>query len=498
MGGLLVRYAYTENSRCSELILPMLSPVDRARAVFEQVVYAHYIKHTVRNITACLEDYFSEVQEMVNSLPKVAQSNYNLSEVYGTAIDAIHNFPHGNYATYHNLLSMPTESKLWEPTFPAEAYLPYFHQLGCGHPVSEEYGEVLPNAVLLVPTLEKYHRPVSDVLSAPETGIRIQFRRISFGDYAFTGQIPIFRYNSHNHEELLCNLLTNMNMTDWDIDKLIGLFSMFTVEPGKYHMKAPSLYVRGISDVCYDIVMNPAKRKPKSCKMDTRVSGVGIFLNMLRKLYEQHRIANPADMKVFAVFLSKCDGLFNRQLIDYFYKPASEITAMEANAFKQSEFSQYMEYKLSAGMEAIASEDGDIDTSNDEPIEEDMDMDDSGDLDSSLGEDQDQGGLGSTDLPLGDSADTPLKRDPLRQLIELAKPTEGLSDYLYRRLVLQRMLTVISNPPRSLTTAELTIMKRWVTYWINLLSVASIKDFLSRLSFQLMDIKNVKGDELLK
>ena len=219
---------------------------------------------------------------------------------------------------------------------------------------------------------------------------------------------------------------------------------------------------------------------------------------MLRRLYEQHRIANPADTKVFAVFLSKCDGLFDRQLIDYFYKPASEITAMEASAFKRSEFSQYMEYKLSAGTEAIASEDGDIDTSDDEPIEEDMTMDDSGDLDSSLGEDQDQGGLDSTDLPSGDSADTPLKRDPLRQLIELAKPVEGLSDYLYRRLVLQRMLTVISNPPRSLTTAELTIMKRWVTYWINLLSVASIKDFLSRLSFQLMDIKNVKGDELLK
>lgn len=497
MGGLLVRYAFTADYGKNELILPMLSPVDRARAVFEQVVYAYYIRHTVKNITACLEDYFTLVEEMVASLPKVAQSNYTLSEVYGTAIDAIHNFPNGNYATYHNLLSMPTESELWKPSFPAEAYLPYFHQLGCGHPTSEEHGDVLPHAVILVPTLEKYHRPISNVLSRPETGLRIRFIPVTFQDYTFINpdNYP-FRYTNNNHEQLLCNMLVNMNMTDWDIDKIIGLFSMFVVEPGRHHMKLPSLYNKGIADICYDIVMNPKPHKPKSCKMDNRVSGVGIFLSMLRKLYEQHRIANPADMKVFAVFLSKCDGVFNRQLIDYFYKPASEITAMEANAFKQSEFSRYMEYKLSTGMEAIASEDGDIDTSIDEPIEEDMTIDD--DMDNSLGEDQDQGGLGSTNPSLGDVADTPLKRDPLRQLIELAKPVEGLSDYLYRRLVLQRMLTVINNPPTSLTTAELVIMKRWVTYWINLLSVASIKDFLSRLSFQLMDIKNVKGDELLK
>lgn len=491
MAGTLVQYAYTEGADIDqELLLQALDPVHQARAILEQVVYREYILRSVRNITVCLQDYCDHVVEMVRMLPETRNDlDGPQSALYHSCVNAIKQFPYATAATYDSLLCAPSTSLYWKPTIPRQFYLPFLSLIGSGHLPDEKE---MPNAFLLVPTIVTYHRAVVDHSAPPQSGMRIRFQIINLQSFRYTQAQKTYRCT----EEFLGAFLKNASFPDWTMDHFIGLLSGFCVEPGHHAMKDHRQYSRGVADICYEI-LHPSRHKKQtvdnhpSIERGT-VQGIHYILDMLKTLVADNRIGDPEDTSVFSEFLAK-SGQYPQELVNYFAKPVNEITATEAYAYRSSELSSFMPDRFKAGLESSTSETGG--SSDDATLPDGVDTSDPSTEDNdSFGNIDPQGGDDSSTL----STDTLPKRNPLLLLLELATPDERLSDYLYRRLVMERIAAIVANPPLGIPTEELLLMKRYMTLWINLLSVASIKDFLSRLSFQLMGTTPPSGTDTLK
>ena len=78
--------------------------------------------------------------------------------------------------------------------------------------------------------------------------------------------------------------------------------------------------------------------------------------------------------------------------------------------------------------------------------------------------------------------------DPKMMLLELANPTQSMSDYIYREMVARRISYIIKNPPENALPNDILMLKRWRSRWLYLASIACLRDFLSRVSIRLSDI----------
>lgn len=79
--------------------------------------------------------------------------------------------------------------------------------------------------------------------------------------------------------------------------------------------------------------------------------------------------------------------------------------------------------------------------------------------------------------------------DPKKLTIALSDPgSETLPDYLYRRMVGNMIDAVINSPPSSMKKSDVILLKRWRSLWHNLVSVGTLRDFVSRLSVRLTDV----------
>ena len=99
--------------------------------------------------------------------------------------------------------------------------------------------------------------------------------------------------------------------------------------------------------------------------------------------------------------------------------------------------------------------------------------------------------MGDTDINTEDE-ETDDRLDTVMQLLELAKSDEKFSDHMYRKLLTERMINVVKNPPHHMSKAQISLLKSWLTYWINLVSIASLKSFLTKFQFDFMGIKTYK------
>ena len=73
-------------------------------------------------------------------------------------------------------------------------------------------------------------------------------------------------------------------------------------------------------------------------------------------------------------------------------------------------------------------------------------------------------------------------------ILELAGPNESMKDYVFRDTIAKRIVNTLKNPPENASPNDLIMLKRWLSRWLYLASVACLRDFLTRLSLRLSDV----------
>jgi hypothetical protein len=167
-------------------------------------------------------------------------------------------------------------------------------------------------------------------------------------------------------------------------------------------------------------------------------------------------------------------------IVNYLTKPVETITASEAMSFRRSVYANLIQERI-VGVEAAedtppdatAEDAGEADpTATDEASTEDPSMPTDGAMESPEDE-QDEG------------SDAKPQIDPEKMLLEIAKPGEPMSDYIYRDMIARRIANILRNPPENAKPNDLLMLKRWRSRWLYLASVATLRDFLTRVSLRL-------------
>ena len=465
------------------------TPVARAQYVLEQTIFAQYLKATSHNITACVQDYLDAVEDLKKGLPKSLPGN-PMENLYAKYVQAILAPWSVTINEMETLLSLEDPKLEWKPSLKREFYLPFLNQMGYGIPDSCPDGTI-DNPIIYAPALVR--------TTVPYTGVAVPYPdQLCISMYTFCDGITKYTFvpGSMNTDgyggrgrgiDFLSSWLKQMTFSDFNISYLFGILSSFVLEHGRHAMplKNRDSYMYSVLDTCYEIIAYPEDmvisqdKKGHSTRRNKRTPyGVKQFTDLLKSFLQQYRIVNDENAYVLGLFLNKV-GEYDDALISYFTEDKESISYASLTSFKQSVFSESMDDRLTVSTEASTPE---------VPMDDDPDS-----TDTTIPEEEE----GTDDTVSTGEDDITYARDPLKLLMELAKPNESFSDHLYRRLVMERLTCVIKNPPRAMPTSEILLMKRWMSLWVNLVSIQTIRDFLSRLSFQLMDTKQVKGTEAL-
>jgi hypothetical protein len=145
------------------------------------------------------------------------------------------------------------------------------------------------------------------------------------------------------------------------------------------------------------------------------------------------------DTELFGELLTKIGE--HQDIVNYFTKPITKISATEALAFRTSVYADIVSDRFSPGCESMEEEE--------------------------------------------DNSKVQPEIDPSKMLLELAKPSEPMSDYIYRETVSRRISNLLKSPPENAMPNDLLMLKRWRSRWLYLASISCLRDFLTRVSLRL-------------
>lgn len=482
----VIRYATHGDS----LDITKLNKLEQAQFILYQMVYVKYLELATCDLTPVVAEYVAYVSFLIKSMPRESNLFGTDKDIYNAIYNVIHNFDPRviNWRIIDEVLSFPVEEKssLRGHCPSRDFYLPVLSALGFGYPSDVYHEGKKPGVELYLPCIQTY--PNSPMGSNPLNGtiptqkfetphLYIEFRIINLLDYDFT-LIRKLRNYSPNSKLSFFEYLSQFNFTQQSPDDLIAILSNFSLE---YCVRNCFQGFTKLFAACYSVITD----KPVK-DIDIHCSGPipSAFLDMLKILQDYHRIGNLEDTRVFSFLINKFEMPNSDAVIGYLAKPIHEVTANEALAFRNSPLYNVIPDKMlnlsiyKSGTEAI----------DDVAIEDDMGDPMTGSEDSGNMPDGDEPPAMPDDSFTPDDTSPP-PRDPTKLLIELARSDETFPDYMYRQLVSARIRDFLNNTPKNLPTKEVLLLKKWLTHWINLVSVNTIKDFLSRLSFRLNDLE---------
>ena len=281
--------------------------------------------------------------------------------------------------------------------------------------------------------------------------------------------------------------LRSFNLSDLSIDDYIGILASFSLSHDKYVMTAS---VTGpdyrIPDACFDLVTGSSFVRGQSTG-EVQFKDKEAFFESINLMVEQNKLQKIEDNGLFGALLTILGE--KPDLVNFFTKPVTSIASIEALTYRQSEYTKITNDRIIASMEAIddteapeeneGTEEPEDDASNEiEEGEDDTNLDDTSledpSLDPTSAEDEEE--------------DKKPPLDPKMMLLELANPTQSMSDYIYREMVARRISYIIKNPPENALPNDILMLKRWKSRWLYLASIACLRDFLSRVSIRLSDI----------
>ncbi len=273
----------------------------------------------------------------------------------------------------------------------------------------------------------------------------IMVPNIVYRDHVITIQLtPVVLstvYNVVNNEDSgrytgLLGMLYNMDLTSYTADDIIALYDGI------------DLYNKSL--ICDEV----------------KKSRIRYITTFVLYLCSKNRLKASMNQPLLAKYVSMAGMESNEFNLEILTLPRLEWTDKHIQSFKCSPLYSSLYTSLAKAMEANTEDDTEgTSMGGDDPMED-------------------------TSIDTENEPDDRL--DSVMQLLELVKPDEKFSDYIYRKLLTERMIRVIKNPPQQMSKAQISILKSWLTHWINLVSVSSLKSFLTKFQFDFMGIKTYK------
>lgn len=425
-----------------------LHPFDQMKFILEQYIYCDYLMSAC-GVSMVTNDFSKTIDSYYKNLPnKILTRDNSLNSLYLTGIELIERFKthsgarlndgqcfdlyrifaHAPMQTYYNNLYTSTMNKM---------FLDEYLFITTYWVNEQEFPDLtMYECALFVPqmTLTKgceTEQRTPDVHQAIVLTPRIME---SFG-----------RKNQSSkwfESSFLGELIEKFDMRRYSLDELIGMLAGFSLDHSKYVMTNNGIYGSqpSFADICYDLVTGSSFVDLDSAGKN-RIPDLDTWLKSITRMISNGKLKTTQDNELFGQFLAKIGS--NADLVNYFTKPITQISATEALAFRSSTFADIISDRLVAGMEDLEESDKEKTTKA---------------------------------LP---------EIDPDKMLLEIANPSETMSDYIYRETVASRISMILDNPPANAKPNDLLMLKRWRAKWLYLASISCLRDFLTRISLRL-------------
>ena len=457
-----------------------LSDFDRMRFILEQAIYCDYLTRTC-GCCEVLNDLLKNVKCGYSHLKKeIYHHDLNMSTLYEIGFDTIDMIIsninngarkvttsiHDLSAIFSHPLTGDYNKKLYHCSM-NKLFLEEWYAIATGRYDNTEHpGGVFVDAALFVPSVE-FDDGVECIFLEPKNVTEFNCKEIL-----------------KNGNRCLPCILRSFDLREFTIDSLIAIIAGFSIDHTKYIMNNDDTV--SIVDICFDVLTGSSYTNGPSGA--DRVIDLETWMNFFTDHVSAGKLKTSQDNELFGELLAKTGQ--SSDLVNYFVKPLNQITATEALSFRNSLFSDFISDRLAPGME----DDGDT-SSNDSngvsDIDETSDLPDSNTDDSNQKNDQAVEGATDGDLVDADENKEKIikpKIDPGKMLLELAKSSETMSDYIYRETVSRRISLILKNPPVNAMPNDLLMLKRWRSRWLYLASISCLRDFLTRVSLRLSNV----------
>ena len=481
-------------------ILDGLSDFDKMKVVLEQAMYSIYLKTVCGEsiITADLDKtvttYYRYLKTRINTTNQVENALYDIGM---TAIKSLLGFsavpsvPSRVTCNYEGLLAIFSKENtqtyygnLYTASM-TKVFFDIWYNMVIGWYNAEEY----PDGIMYDTAL--YYPQVTTMYGAHQINKVVEQRIL-------ITLTPIAINKMYFKPNGMCGLtclLSRYDLSEYTIDKLIAIIANFSIDHSRYVMTASGAK---FVDVCFDMVTGSSftTNYAGNDKCEDR----SVWIETLRDMILKGQLQSDIDGELFGELLARIGE--NSDLVNYFKKPITVVSATEALAFRGSVFAEFLPDKIEAGLEAMDEKDQDSDESDNEndSTGEDADAETSNDDTSAdTGDDTettpDEGSTDTaeTTTPEPEKKDQSAEKvrpqiDPGKMLLELANPTDSMSDYIYRETVSRRIASILKNPPENAMPNDLLMLKRWRSRWLYLASIACLRDFLTRVSLRISNV----------
>lgn len=467
-----------------------LEPFDALKVVLEQAIYLRYLTLCSVNENTLIS-LKNKILSAVNSLPRIRTSITSLGSLYDLGKEIVIKMindlntpihfdgfsPNDLYAIFTQPNVRKYINKEYTSTM-TETFLTEFCSYFLGWYDSAEYPDAeLNECAIYIPSLEvvENYDPRCNFLENREhKELVVNLLSKSVNRY-------YLNEGRCDHPCVHC-FLKSFDLSNYTADDYLGLLASFALDHDKYVMTnydgVPDFRV---PDICFDLVTGSSYVRGHNAG-DVPLRDKDNFFKSIDEMIANHRLQRFNDHELFGVLLATVGESSN--LVNYFTKPVTVIASVEAYEYRNSPYINMTTDRLEAAMEAVDQDAPEDDASDEVEETEDTSTSTTNDLTSedTLGDDT------LTDDTSADEEDKKPPIDPKMMLLELANPTQPMSDFIYREMVARRISYIIKNPPENAMPNDILMLKRWRSRWLYLASVACLRDFLSRVSIRLSDI----------
>ena len=466
--------------------LSALSPFDAMKVMLEQVMYYEYLR--MASTTTSLSEYRKSLGEMVMQLPtNLLGMPDNLQSLYQAGIQMVrYILEHGSAGSLSQIrpqdlfaiFNQPNMKEYIHREYTAtmtETFLIQWISSNLGWYDQERFPDgVLYETALYIPSA-KVERNYNPRLSSSENN---DYRVVFYLEPKCMTSFDLAKTVPTGAPHTLSMTLGLFDMQELSPDDLLVLVASFSIDHDQYVMTHPSgRPVFRMADVCYDLVTGSSFATGTSAGLG-HVADRGSFFQMIKAQLDLNRLKQLQDYGLFGELLSACNE--QSDIVNYFIKPDTLITATEAYSFRMSEYAKFIPDKFDpryVGMAAVDEETEDTATGD---VLDDPSSEGSGELSASASS------LGNEETSSAEKEKPQI--DPKMMLLELKQPSETMSDYIYRDMISRRISSILKNPPANAMPNDLLMLKRWRSRWLYLASVSCLRDFLSRITIRLSDV----------
>lgn len=471
-----------------------LHPLDAAKLLLEQKMMNYYVCFTTRTTADEFTKWFN-IQR--STLPeKLNGENEIYNELYTKTLKLVNSEPYDFKGWYANdlfsIFSQPAVSQNLElnrlaPCTMNETFLTIWCAMFLKWYNQEQHPEgcVLDTALYVPNILQVSEYDPQLPQEKHPRRIVCKLNPVGMKKFCFT-------MCNADTNKTLHDLIFSYDLSSLTIDSIMALYANFSIVHEKYDIANVGCTV---ADICYDLVVGSSYVTAKGDSGFTPNSisraDFHLFMDALRSAIQDGRITFSTETQELFGELLKHIGE-KPEIINYFMKPITQVTASEASAFRKSEYAHFITDRFIFGQEA-ADEDADADTSDEEDTTTDeADTTDTDTPETGLAEGDELGDTTTDALGEDESEQSAEKKDkpqidPNQMLLELAQPNETISDYLFREMVARRIGYIIKNPPQNAMPNDILMLKRWRSRWLYLTSISCLRDFLTRVSIRLSD-----------